>query len=236
MYYAFDGFLLTLFVFYAFLSLLLFFYYLPFSTKPEHLFLIMKKRFFGFAGALVQYKWNRVNGRLTLLQRFRGWYAKTHLINTVKNMQLWASQIDGKYFSEIEKEKLMQFTKECEIFANLLLIMYHDERKQGENPLIKAYLSQSDEAPMSRLMHYYREGHSAKEAAEKWKDTDAVIHRIEQNLTDFFESQDVPSYSMDEVLGFYENVSMHKNTWRAFFSCQKMMTEIDFNVLKESRF
>jgi len=236
MYYAFDGFLLTLFVFYAFLSLLLFFYYLPFSTKPEHLFLVMKKRFFSFAGVLIQYKWDHINGRLTLLQRFRAWYAITHMINTVKNMQLWASQIDEKYFSETEKATLLQFTKECEIFANLLLIMYHDGSKERENPLIKAYLSQAEEAPMSRLMHYYHKGHSAKEAAEKWKDTDSVIHRIEQNLTDFFESQDLPGYSSKDVLGFYENVSMHKNTWRAFFSCQKLMTEIDFNVLKESRF
>jgi len=76
----------------------------------------------------------------------------------------------------------------------------------------------------------------AKEAAKKWKDTDSVIHRIEKNLTDFFESQDVSSYTRNEVHGFYENLSMHKNTWRAFFSCQKLMAEIDFNVLKESRF
>jgi len=236
MYYAFDGFLLTLFVFYAFLSLLLFFYYIPFSTKPERLFLVMKKRFFGFARELVQYKWDHANGGVTLLQRFKNWYAKTHLLNTVKNMQLWASQMDGKYFSGIEKEKLLQFTKECEIFANLLLIMHNDEQKHRENPLIKAYFSQASEAPISRLMHYYQEGHSAKEAAKKWKDTDSVIHRIEKNLTDFFESQDVSSYTRNEVHGFYENLSMHKNTWRAFFSCQKLMAEIDFNVLKESRF
>ncbi|KYJ87679.1 FUSC family protein [Sulfurovum riftiae] len=236
MYYAFDGFLLTLFVFYAFLSLLLFFYYIPFSTKPEHLFLVMKKRFFGFARELVQYNWDRVNGRLSLLQKFRGWYAKTHLLNTVQNMQLWSSQIDGKYFSEIEKEKLIQFTKECDIFANLLLIMYNEGRKRKENPLIKAYISQADKAPLSSLMRYYQEGHSAQEAEAEWKDTDSVIQHIEKNLTDFFESQDVPSYPVNEVLGFYESISMHKNSWRAFFSCQKLMRQIDFNVLKESRF
>ena len=236
MYYAFDGFLLTLFVFYAFLSLLLFFYYFPFSTKPEDLFLVMKKRFFGFARELVQYNWDRTNGRVTLLQRFRVWYARTHLLNTVKNMQLWSSQIDGKYFSEIEKEKLMHFTKECEIFANLLLIMYNNGRKHQENPLIKAYMSQADKAPMSSLMRYYQDGHSAQEAESKWQDTGTVIHRIEKNLTDFFESQDVPSYPVNEVHGFYESISMHKNSWRAFFNCQKLMTQIDFNVLKESRF
>ena len=236
MYYAFDGFLLTLFMFYAFLFLLLFFYYIPFSTKAEGLFLVMKKRFFGFARELVQYNWDRINGRLTLFQRFMGWYAKTHLLNTVKNMQLWANQIDGKYFSEIEKEKLIQFTKECEIFANLLLIMSNEGRKHKENPLIKAYMSQGSKAPLSSLMRYYQEGHSAQEAEGRWKDTDMVIHHIEKNLTDFFESQDVPSYSVDEVLGFYESISMHKNSWRAFFSCQKLMKQIDFNVLKESRF
>lgn len=236
MYYAFDGFLLTLFVFYAFLSLLLFFYYFPFSTKPEHLFLVMKKRFFGFARELVQYNWDRVNGRVSLLQKFRAWYARTHLLNTVKNMQLWSSQIDEKYFSEIEKEKVLLFTKECEIFANLLLIMHNEGRKRKENPLIKAYMSQTDKAPMSSLMHHYQDGYSAQEAEEKWKDTDSVIRRIEKNLTDFFKSQDVPSYSANEVLGFYESISMHKNSWRAFFSCQKLMSQIDFNVLKESRF
>ena len=236
MYYAFDGFLLTLFMFYTFLSLLLFFYYIPFSTKPEQLFLMMKQRFFGFARELVQYNWDRGNEKVTLFQHFRVWYAKTHLLNTVKNMQLWASQIDQKYFSEIEKEKLMQFTKECETFANLLLIMYHNGQKHEKNPLIKAYMSQAPKAPLSSLMRYYQEGHSAIEAESKWKDTDAVIHRIEKNLTDFFNSQDVPSYQGKEILGFYESISMHKNSWRAFFSCQKLMTQIDFNVLKESRF
>jgi hypothetical protein len=234
--YAFDGFLLTLFIFYAFLFLLLFFYYLPFSTKPEHLFLLMKQRFFGFSKELVQYNWERNSSNLNLWQHFKGWYAKTHLLNTVKKMQLWANQIDGEYFSEIEKEKLIQFTKECEVFANLLLIMYNNTYKDRENTLIKAYMSKISKAPLSSLLQYYQRGYSTKEAKGKWKDADTVIQRIEKSLTDFFESQDISSHSMHEVLGFYESISIHKNTWRAFFSCQKMMTQIDFNILKKGRF
>jgi len=227
MYYSFDGFLMTLFMFYAFLFLLLFFYYFPFSTKPEHLFLTNKQRFFTLSQTLVSHHWHHLdNRRIHLFQQLKGWYAKTHLIHTLKSMQLWSSQIDEKYFSEIEKRDLVAFTQECEVFANLLLIISHN--KQKENRLLKAYISH-----ISIVPHFINIDDAPE---EKVQESDAIVNRIEKSLTHFFASQDLSKYSKDEVIDFYERISMHKNSWRAFFSCQKLMREIDFNVLKESRF
>lgn len=236
MYYDFNLFLLILFVFYLFLFVLLLFYYIPFSTKPEHLFLTMKKRFFTLSSKLLQrgYNLNCHNG--TFIGAVNARYSYTHLMNSVKKMQLWASKIDTKYFETMDQKQLLTFTKECETLAYLLKIIYRRDIQIIDNPLIKAFVSKNNGASLANLLSQYASGKEVKDIDPVWRDEKQVVGTIERKLKNFFSNMESGQYSEKEVIEFYENISLRRHVWISFFSCQKMMEELDFKVLERSRF
>jgi len=234
--YNFDVFLITLFIFYAFLFLLLLFYYIPFSTKPEHLFLVMKKRFLKLSQILLQRSSNLTNDNGSFLGKIRANYSKIHLISTVKKMQLWASKVDDKYFDTLDKDLLLGFTKECETFVYLLKMMHHRDIQMLDNPLIKVFREKHDGATLAHLLGEYAEGKEVKDVDPFWRDEKQIVTKIEDSLKVFLSNVEPGQYSEKEIIGFYENISLRRNVWLAFFSCQKMMEKIDFKVLERSRF
>ncbi len=234
--YNFDIFLITLFIFYAFLFLLLLFYYIPFSTKAEHLFLMMKKRFFRLAQILLQRNSNLSHKNGSFMGAMAAKYSRIHLMGTVKKMQLWASKIDDKYFDTIDKNLLLGFTKECETFVYLLQMMYHRDIQMLDNPLLKAFKKQRDGASLADLLGEYAAGKDVKEVDTFWRDEKQIVTKIEDLLKDFISNIKPAEYNEKEIIEFYENISLRRNVWLSLFSCQKMMEELDFKVLERSRF
>jgi hypothetical protein len=234
--YNFNVFLITLFIFYAFLFLLLLFYYIPFSTKPEHLFLMMKKRFFRLAQTLLRQNRDLDEHKRSFMGDMAAKYSRIHLMSTVKNMQLWASQIDDKYFDEIDKKTLLGFTKECENFVYLLQMLYHRDAQMFNNPLVKAFRKETSGSSLADLLGEYAEGKEVKEVATIWRDEKKIVSKIEDGLKTFISDVKPGQYSEKEIIEFYENISLRRNVWLSLFSCQKMMEALDFKVLERSRF
>jgi hypothetical protein len=235
MYYAFDLFLLILLVFYAFLFLLLLFYYIPFSTKPEQLFLTMKDRLFSLSATLLEHNHNRIVGKETLFGRLKAAYARHHLMQTVRKMQLWASQIDEKYFDTIDKAALLQFTKSCESFAYMLQTMYLNDRTYRENPLVKAFLTQNQEYTLVPLLKAYAQRITPTQIDKKWQNKAHIIARMEARLKAFDKKND-KHHTQEQIMHFYTTISLHKNVWIALFTCSEQMVKLDFKQLEESRF
>ena len=109
--YNFALFLTTLLAFYMFLIILMFFYNFPFSSRPEHLFSLMKERFLKHSSALVELENAAIKS--TYLQRLQKLYHKEHLQISIKKMTLWGSKIDTKYFSLNSPELILAFSSEC---------------------------------------------------------------------------------------------------------------------------
>lgn len=126
MQYEFSFFLLILLLFYLFLILLNFFYYIPFSTKPEVLFVQIKNRFFSYASCLSE------NKKGSKIQKY---YSRTQLLHSVDKMELWGSQIDTKYFNSIKKEQIEAFVKECKLLGYLTIELYDKHESISKNSL-----------------------------------------------------------------------------------------------------
>jgi len=236
MYYDFSFFLLLLLVFYLFLFFLQFFYYIPFSTKPEYLFLTMKKRFFRLSHILLERGRKHDEGKNSLLLKIRARYSDVHLMITVKKMQLWASKIDVGYFDTIEKNVLMGFTKECEKFTYMLRLLYHQDLAMKGNPLIKQLVKTYSLPSLSDLLNEYALGKEVKDIDPFWKDEKETVEKVEESLAQLLYDIDFEAYSEEIISEFYESISLRRNVWLAFFSCQNMMEKIDFKVLERSRF
>jgi hypothetical protein len=236
MYYNFQLFLMVLLVFYLFLFILLLFYYVPFSTKPEVLFLAIRQRFFSLSSTLLHRSNNLLVHRGSLWGKGKAWYAQTHLMATVKKMQLWASKIDTKYFDTLEQQTLLAFTKECETFAYLLQIMYRWEISFVDNRLIQRFKEEKKTLKLADIVTRYAQGMEAKDIDSKWRDSQKVIDSIEQYLADFFSQMQPDQYSQDEIIHFYELIALRRNVWVSFFNCQNLMEKLDLKVLERSRF
>ena len=236
MYYNFNLFLLILFVFYLFLFVLLLFYYVPFSTKPEVLFRVMKQRFFHLSANLLKRSNNLLAHRGSFLGRLKAWYAHKHLMNTVKKMQLWASKTDTEYFDTLERETLMEFTKECETFAYLIKMMYAREISSVDNALIQRFKDENRIITLADVMEHYAKEMETKQLDSQWRDPQKIIDAIEAHLADFFSRMKSGKYSQEEIIRFYELIALRRNVWVSFYHCQKFMEELDFKVLERSRF
>jgi hypothetical protein len=157
-------------------------------------------------------------------------------MNTVKKMQLWASQIDEKYFDTIDKALLLQFTKSCESFAYMLQTMYFNDRTYRENPLVKAFLTQNQEYALVPLLKAYAQRITPTRIDEKWKNKEHIIARMEARLKAFDKNKDDTHYTQEQIMHFYTTISLHKNVWSALFECSEQMAKLDLKQLEESRF
>lgn len=234
--YNFNLFLMILFIFYFFLFILLLFYYIPFSTKPEHLFLTMKQRFFKLSQKLLQRSNNLIDHKETFGGRLAAKYSEIHLMSTVKKMQLWVSQIDTKYFDTVDQKVLLGFSIECETFVYLLKMMYRRDLKMKDNVLIKAFREKYSAENLADLLGEYASGKEVEKVAEIWKDEKKIVLMMEERLERFLGDIEFSDHSENEILEFYENISLRRNVWISLLNCQKMMEKIDFKALETNRF
>ena len=225
MYFAFDFFLLTLVMFYAFLSLLLLFYYIPFNTKPEHLFTLATARFVEAVRTLLRFSPHRER---TWLQRIEAHLALRSLKRELAKIQLWSTQIDTGYFDRNDKEKLAAFVAAAEEVASGLRMLHAKEHTQYANPLIRTFFEKyAYHEEFKKLLHHT----SAPTSQEKRR----IISQIEADITAFLE-RDASDAKREEKLGFYESVALYKNVRNTLFGFANAYRDIDMNQLKESRF
>jgi len=204
--------------------------------RPEDLFLTMKNRFFRFSHILLERARKHNEGKSSLGLKIRANYSDTHLMITVKKMQLLATKIDVNYFDTIEKNLLMGFTKECEKFTYMLKLFYHQNLVMKDNPLIKQLMETYKLPSLSDLLNEYALGKEMKDIAPFWKDEKKTVENVEKSLAQLLSDIDFNTYSEEIISEFYENISLRRNVWLAFFSCQEMMEKIDFKALETNRF
>ena len=234
--YNFNTFLLTMSMFYIFLMLLNIFYYIPFSTKPEYLFLTMKKRFFRLSQFMALGARNVDQNKVSLWMKLSAKYSDVHLMHTVKQLQLWASKIDVGYFNTVDKDIMMNFTKECEKFAYLLELLYHRELKMKTNPLLEQLKTDDTLPSFADVLGEYASGKEVEDIDPLWKDEKVMAKKAEESLAQLLSGIDFNVYTKKEISELYENISLRRNVWLALFSCQTLMEQIDFKVLQRNRF
>jgi len=213
--YNFGVFLNVLLVFYLFLSILMIFYYVPFTTKPEILFLKMRKRFFKHAENFL-----KTDSPI----------AKKHHISqmklTLNKMKLWGSKIDTKYFDKNSTDKFLSFAGECEVLFSRISFL---KEQNSDNKLLEKLKEFTTE---NRLL----------DAISSFKvDFDGVIdenvfENIEIKLKEFKNSLKLDSYSMKDIVEFYLGLGLYQSSWLSVIRCHKAMQDIDWENLREKKF
>jgi hypothetical protein len=184
------------------------FYYIPFSTKPEVLFMHIKNRFFDYVNSVFL---ARQLGK-------KSYYARTQLISTTAKMGLWASQINTKYFDTIKQENLLLFVKESKTLAYLVGLLYDKNENIKENALL--VLLKDDSYDFSLALN------------KETLDIEALDFALESILGQI----DVSVYQPKEIRDFYEYLCLYRSVCLSFMSVQKSVASEDFDVFNHSRF
>jgi len=223
MQYAFDIFLLVLLFFYLFLGLLMLFYHIPFSSRPEHLFLLMKKRFFRLASLLSdrsppQTHWGRWRQRHHMAQ----------LHATLQKLRLWADKIDTAYFDGTEKKRLDVLLKHLQRTAYLLSVLQEFLQKQRHNPLIADFQKHYND-PLASWFDRLEAEHPAESKHHFEKE-------MEKSLYPLLSHASAKAKNRKEILGLFGYISLQKNLRHSLKAADEALRKIDTIQLRQSRF
>ena len=230
--YNFGIFLTTMLIFYMFLGILMLFYYVPFSTKPEYLFVLMKKRFFSYTTALL----TRLDPSSNWLQKKLRAYYTFHLVRTAEKLTLWASQVDTGYFKANSKENLMAFAAACSHLANLLVIVAEREEKAVTNPIYSKIDLLEKENVAADIASCMIACESREKVDTFFVKGEALIEQAEIQIDQIKETLNLDKFTQEEIVDFYINIDLRHSIWIAMQKCHTTMNSVDFDDLQKSRF
>lgn len=129
------GILMTIMtLFYMVVFMIIFAHYFPFSSRPEHLFLTLKERYFRHVGGLFTSYHEQSESTFNKMKR------SLHLVTlnvSSKKLKVWGAKINHKLFDKTPPEAIGAFSKSCDTLSNHVNILIAAEQKLLSNPLIK---------------------------------------------------------------------------------------------------
>ena len=231
MHYNFAIFLTTLLVFYLFLAILMLFYYLPFSTKPEHLFLRMIKRLYRHVSALLESS----HKERSWLQKKIDTYHLLHMQRTANKLTLWASQVDVTLFAPNTKEQLMAFANTSNLLATHVGYLVQFESSMKPNLLLDRIKTEYSEQVLSHISVHIAEL-NAEELTTTFEKGETIMEQIELLIEHTKKTVDPDAYKEEEITAFYIDIDLRHSVWNALKKCHNTFYRLDINALQRNRF
>ncbi|MEI6859079.1 MAG: FUSC family protein [Shewanella sp.] len=231
--YNFAVLLSIMMMFYLVVFMIILSYYFPFSSRPEHLFLVMRERFFRHAaGVILCHQILKPDG----WQRLRADWHQMTMNMTVKKLTLWSEKINNKQFKQTTPQALEAFSVACELLNNHLNIFVSIQSKFATNELVlqgRHYFKDKVLLPMTTSLA----GGNGKEVLdEKFRGYDLDYQVTELQLEDYLNDLDLSEFSATEISGFYIFLNLKKNVFDAISQCQRAHKDISWNNLRQKRF
>ncbi len=230
MHYHFDIFLITLLVFYLFLAILMLFYYLPFSTKPEHLFLRMTKRLYREIGYLLD-----TQSQKSWFDTQRYTYNLLHMQRTANKLTLWASQVDVRLFAPNTKAELMAFAATSNLLATKVAYLAQHEANIINNPLL-SYLKAGHTDQLLSTISLDISLLETQRLTDTFQQSEILMQKVEQMIEEKKRTLDPDAYTNKEIIEFYIDIDLRHSIWNALKKVHHSLSEIDIKALQKNRF
>ena len=239
--YHFGIILTIILLFYMVVLMIILSYYLPFSSKPEHLFCVMKERFFRHTAGVLRFsQFTQPSSSAFSLTHLRyHWHART-MSETVNKLKLWASKVNASYFDLPSTEPLISFADSCHLLRNQLNTFETAEQKLSDNRLVqlasKAYdKAQSNQAEIS-LIKGLADGKSKTVLNKLFNAYYNDYQDTENKIENFFSNVDLNRCSHKEISEFYILLHLKKNIFEAINQCKASYEAIHWEDLQQKRF
>ncbi|WP_259556013.1 FUSC family protein [Vibrio harveyi] len=228
------GILMTIMtLFYMVVFMIIFAHYFPFSSRPEHLFLTLKERYFRHVGDLFASYHQQSESSFKKLKR------SLHLVTlnvSSKKLMVWGSKINHKLFDKTPPEAIGAFSKSCNALSNHVNILIAAEQKLLSNPLIKQLRSKHTDSILPLMAGALASHQATDELDSVFEKYSQDYQSFENKLEDFFSELDLSDYAYSEIAGFYILLNLKRNVFEAINQCKQTYEDIDWVNLRQKRF
>lgn len=220
-------------MFYLVVFMIIFAHYFPFSSRPEHLFLTMKERYFRHVGDLFTTYQKQSESSFNSLKR------SLHIVTlnvTTQKLKVWGSKINHKLFSNTTAESIGAFNKSCEVLSNHINILVAAEKKLLSNPLIKQLRSKHTDSILPQMAVALAAHQSSEQLDSVFEQYGQDYQSFESRLEDFFSELELSDYAYSEIASFYILLNLKRNVFEAMQQCKQTYEDIDWVNLRQKRF
>ncbi|AWB02949.1 hypothetical protein CU052_27820 [Vibrio harveyi] len=228
------GILMTIMtLFYMVVFMIIFAHYFPFSSRPEHLFLALKERYFRHVGDLFASYHQQSESSFKKLKR------SLHLVTlnvSSKKLMVWGSKINHKLFDKTPPEAIGAFSKSCNALSNHVNILIAAEQKLLSNRLIKQLRSKHTDSILPLMAGALASHQTTDELNSVFEQYSQDYQSFENKLEEFFSELDLSDYAYSEIAGFYILLNLKRNVFEAINQCKQTYEDIDWVNLRQKRF
>ncbi|HDM8144389.1 TPA: FUSC family protein [Vibrio harveyi] len=228
------GILMTIMtLFYMVVFMIIFAHYFPFSSRPEHLFLTLKERYFRHVGDLFASYHQQSESSFKKLKR------SLHLVTlnvSSKKLMVWGSKINHKLFDKTPPEAIGAFSKSCNALSNHVNILIAAEQKLLSNRLIKQLRSKHTDSILPLMAGALANHQTTDELNSVFEQYSQDYQSFENKLEEFFSELDLSDYAYSEIAGFYILLNLKRNVFEAINQCKQTYEDIDWVNLRQKRF
>ncbi|MHA2687188.1 FUSC family protein [Vibrio harveyi] len=228
------GILMTIMtLFYMVVFMIIFAHYFPFSSRPEHLFLTLKERYFRHIGDLFASYHQQSESSFKKLKR------SLHLVTlnvSSKKLMVWGSKINHKLFDKTPPEAIGAFSKSCNALSNHVNILIAAEQKLLSNRLIKQLRSKHTDSILPLMAGALASHQTTDELNSVFEQYSQDYQSFENKLEEFFSELDLSDYAYSEIAGFYILLNLKRNVFEAINQCKQTYEDINWVNLRQKRF
>lgn len=231
--YNFSIIMTIMMLFYMVVFMIIFSHYFPFSSRPEHLFVTLKERYFRHVNALFTAYQTQKNDWYS--STIRSLHLKT-LTTSGSKLQMWGTKLNHKLFSTITPESVKAFTDACQVLSSHLKIMIQAEHQLQDNRLLRELRSGNRDDILPAMALALARDHHTSDLNHRFDTFDAEYQEFETRLEQFFTDLDFTDYAYSEIAGFYILLNLKRNVYEALKQCKATYEDIDWVNLKQKRF
>lgn len=224
-------------LFYLVVMMVILSYYFPFSSRPEHLFLVMRERFFRHVCGLIACHQNLTPSMWTRAKL--GWHLVTLKV-TMKKLKIWGTKVNTAYYEQLSAEEITSFCRQCELLCHHLITLTKSEPRLKKNKLVMKVRTDYTDKTIPEIARQLasqdvfkliqaNEDNQISGASENYK-------ALEKQLDSFFESLELSDYSKSDIAGFYIFLNLKKNIFDSLVQSKAASDVIHWEQLTQSRF
>ncbi|MBR9874631.1 MAG: hypothetical protein GYB23_10225 [Vibrionaceae bacterium] len=233
MFYHFGILMTIMTLFYLVVFMIIFAHYFPFSSRPEHLFLTIKERYFRHTRSLFVTYQKQSDSFFTPLKR------ALHLVTlnvSAKKLKVWGSKINHKHFDQTTPEAISAFSKACDVLCSHINVLMVADKKLLANPLINKLRQQHRDAIIPSMAGALASHQITEELDSVFNQYSQDYQSFEDKLEGFFNELDLSDYAYSEIAGFYILLNLKRNVFEAIKHCKQTYEDIDWVNLQQKRF
>lgn len=211
-------------------------YYLPFSSRPEHLYLTFKERFFRHASELLTPTVNQG----TFARWKRKWHIQTMNVSA-KKMMVWGTKVNATLFTQAQPSILLPFNGACNALNNQINTYLTVVAQLQTNSLVQQAQQTLEPEILGKMAHYLSLPFEKVTKNQDSIDTSFATFDVEHTqaetaLEAFFSQLDLNTYTQQDIAGFYIYLNLNKNIYQAMNQCKALYKDIHWASLRQKRF